>query len=146
AHILTVAGCQPDIAAELAESLVDAETCGHGSHGLRQLDLYLDRLKRGKVSGSARPRVVEDRGPILRIDGNRAFGQIAGAFAARLGTARALETGVCAVALADAGHLGRNGLWAEIAAARGVASIHFGQGIGKAGPVAPFGGREGRLN
>jgi uncharacterized oxidoreductase len=53
---------------------------------------------------------------------------------------------VALVCLAGAGHLGRNGRWAEIAAEHQVGSLHFGQGIVKPGPVAPAGGREGRLN
>lgn len=144
--ILEAGGCVRDVADEVADDLVDAELAGHSSHGIRQLDLYLGRLKSGAVDGRARPSVASESGGIVRISGNRAFGQISAAYGARVGAERALANGVCAVAIDGCGHLGRNGHWAEIAAKRGVASLHFGQGIGSAGPVAPYGGREGRLN
>jgi LDH2 family malate/lactate/ureidoglycolate dehydrogenase len=144
--ILQRAGCADDIALEVATALVEADLAGHGTHGARQIDFYVDRLAKGEVDGRARSEVAEDTGTLLRIAGRRAFGQVAGAHAARLGAERARQTGICLVCLAGAGHLGRNGLWAEIAAAQGVGSLHFGQGIPGVGPVAPFGGTEGRLN
>ncbi|CAH1693829.1 Putative oxidoreductase [Hyphomicrobiales bacterium] len=146
ALILRAAGCADDIAAEVADALVDADLTGHGTHGARQVDFYVERLKRGEVDGQARPTIESDTGGLIRIAGNRAFGQIAGAFAARVGAERADRDGTCLVCLAGSGHLGRNGRWAEIAAERNVGSLHFGQGIPQSGPVAPHGGREGRLN
>ncbi|WP_170984713.1 Ldh family oxidoreductase [Roseomonas sp. AR75] len=146
ADILRAAGCAPDIAAEVAEALVDADISGHDTHGSRQIDFYIERLQRGEVDGRARPAIESGSGSITRIAGNRAFGQITGVFAARIGTERARRDGVALVCLSGSGHLGRNGRWAELAAAAGVGSLHFGQGIPREGPVAPFGGREGRLN
>ena len=146
ALILGAGGCRPDIAAEVAEALVDADLSGHDTHGARQIDFYVERLLRGEVDGTARPTIESESGAILRIAGNRAFGQISGVFAARCGAERARRDGLALVCLSGSGHLGRNGRWAEIAAAEGVGSLHFGQGIPREGPVAPFGGREGRLN
>ncbi|MBS7742447.1 MULTISPECIES: Ldh family oxidoreductase [unclassified Chelatococcus] len=144
--IFRAAGCADDIAKEVADALVDADLSGHDTHGSRQVDFYVERLKRGEVDGLARPTIESDMGGLVRIAGNRAFGQIAGAFAARLGAERAARDGSCIVCLSGSGHLGRNGRWAEIAADRNVGSLHFGQGIPQSGPVAPHGGREGRLN
>jgi uncharacterized oxidoreductase len=146
AAILRAGGCAPDIAAEVAEALIDADLSGHDTHGSRQIDFYIERLQRGEVDGQARPATESDAGSIIRIAGNRAFGQITGVVAARIGAERARRDGVALVCLAGSGHLGRNGRWAEIAAAEGVGSLHFGQGIPREGPVAPFGGSEGRLN
>lgn len=146
AEILSAGGCAPDIATEVAEALVDADLSGHDTHGSRQIDFYVERLQRGEVDGCARPAIESDAGNLLRIAGNRAFGQITGVFAARIGAERARRNGVALVCLSGSGHLGRNGRWAEIAAADGVGSLHFGQGIPREGPVAPFGGTEGRLN
>jgi uncharacterized oxidoreductase len=146
AEILRAGGCTPDIATEVAEALVDADLSGHDTHGSRQVDFYVERLQRAEVDGRARPAIESDAGNLLRIAGNRAFGQITGVFAARIGAERARRDGVALVCLSGSGHLGRNGRWAEIAAAEGVGSLHFGQGIPREGPVAPFGGSEGRLN
>ena len=146
AVILRASGCALDIASEVAAALVDSDQCGHGRHGSRQIDFYVERLRRGDVDGMARPAIVSETANLLRVAGNRAFGQIAGAYAARVGAACAARHGVSIVCLSNSGHLGRNGRWPEIAADMGIGSLHFGQGIAAPGQVAPHGGREGRLN
>jgi uncharacterized oxidoreductase len=97
------------------------------------------------VDGSASPEIVGDTGALVRIDGRGGYGQVAGSFAARLGSARARVHGVCLLTIENAGHFGRNALWPEMAAAEGVASIHFGHGFGSAPLVAPHGGTSARL-
>ena len=53
--------------------------------------------------------------------------------------------GLSLVALRNAGHIGRVGDWAEMAAAAGLVSIHFVNASGSV-LVAPFGGTERRLS
>jgi uncharacterized oxidoreductase len=53
--------------------------------------------------------------------------------------------GLSAVALRNAGHIGRVGDWAELAAASGLVSIHFVNAAGSV-LVAPFGGVERRFS
>jgi uncharacterized oxidoreductase len=54
-------------------------------------------------------------------------------------------SGAAAVALRNAGHIGRVGDWAEMAAAEGLVSVHFVNAAGSL-LVAPFGGVEKRLS
>ncbi|MGK6314334.1 Ldh family oxidoreductase [Neorhizobium sp. DT-125] len=143
--ILAAAGASAEHAAIVAEHLVEAEMTGHSSHGLRLLPMYLRRLAQGEVSGTAAPAVVQDSGNIVFVNGNRAFGQVAGEFCARLGAERAGVEGICAVALDNSGHLGRNGRWAEIAADLDVISLHFAHGTGGKPNVVPYGAAEPRL-
>ncbi|TKT69881.1 Ldh family oxidoreductase [Aquamicrobium sp. LC103] len=143
--ILTAAGTSPAHASIVAEHLVEAEMTGHSSHGLRLLPMYLRRLANGEVSGTASPTIIQDSGSIVFVEGNRAFGQVAGDFCARLGAERAGKNGICAVALSNSGHLGRNGRWPEIAADAGAISIHFAHGVGGEPNVVPYGAREARL-
>jgi uncharacterized oxidoreductase len=64
----------------------------------------------------------------------------------REGIGRARHHGVALVALNNAGHLGRIGGWAELAAAAGLVSLHFVNSPGRGGiQVAPHGARERRL-
>jgi uncharacterized oxidoreductase len=63
-----------------------------------------------------------------------------------LGVARAKQAGLCAVAIRDAGHLGRIGVYPEMAAAAGFASIHFVNTSGFGILVAPHGGSDRRLS
>lgn len=145
ALILERAGADPEIAAEVAASLVEADLRGHASHGVRLIGLYVERLRSGAVSGTARPRLTFDSGPLIAIDGGLAFGQVVGAFAARRGVEAAKTHGVAAVAVSGSGHFGRNGEWAEIAAARGIASLHFINAPNSPSTIAPPGIREARL-
>jgi LDH2 family malate/lactate/ureidoglycolate dehydrogenase len=145
ALILTRAGAEPDIAAEVTESLVESDCAGHASHGVRLVELYVERLRAGDVSGTARPLVSSDTGPLIAIDGNLAFGQIVGAFAVRRGIEAAKRHGVAAVAVSRSGHFGRNGKWPEMAAAEGIASVHFINSPNTPSAIVPHGGRDARL-
>jgi uncharacterized oxidoreductase len=62
-----------------------------------------------------------------------------------IGIAKCKAMGLSAVALRNAGHLGRVGDWAEMAAAAGLVSVHF---VNVAGSVlvAPFGGVDRRIS
>jgi uncharacterized oxidoreductase len=142
ARILTAAGADPDIAAEVANQLVDAEACGHGSHGPRLLPLYVKRLQSGEVSGSARPSIVWETECLALLDASAVFGQVAGAMAVSVGIRLARRSGIAAVSTVGSGHFGRNGRWAELAADAGMASIHFVNAPGSPIVVTgPDGGR-----
>lgn len=143
--ILVAAGASGANARIVADSLVDADSAGRASHGTRQVETYVEKMREGVVSGTAEPEIVVDAGALVRIGGQRAFGQVVGEFAARTGIARAGRHGVCLVAIENATHLGRNARWAEIAAESGVASIHFGHGFGAGPVVVPHGGVEPKL-
>ncbi len=143
--LLERAGADQDIAAEVARNLTDAEMCGHASHGLRLAPLYVERLLSGAPAGHARPRLASSDGPIVKVDGEQAFGQVAGAFATRHGIAQARIHGIALVAVSNSGHFGRNGMWPEIAAAAGVASLHFINAPGAPSSVVPPGGKKARL-
>jgi len=143
--LLARAGADGDIALEVAENLVDAEASGHASHGLRLVALYAERLLTRQISGTARPRIDSVDGPIMRIAGEGAFGQVVGAFAARHGIDHAQQHGIAAVTVSNSGHFGRNGRWPELAAEQGVASLHFINAPGAPSSVVPPGGRRARL-
>lgn len=113
AFLFETAGARADIAQDAAKSLADADLNGHYSHGSRQVASYVGRLQTGEIDGQARPQVISEQGALIRIDGKRAFGPIAGTLSAELGAAAAKKYGVAAVALTGSGHLGRNGLWPE---------------------------------
>lgn len=143
--LLTKAGAEPDIAREVAENLADAEASGHGSHGLRLVARYVELLLADGSVGRARPSILSQDGPILRIAGSNAFGQVTGAFATRHGIAVAKEHGIAAVAVTGSGHFGRNGKWPELAAEAGLASLHFINAPGAPSSVVPPQGRLARL-
>ena len=59
---------------------------------------------------------------------------------------KAKRAGLCALAIRNAGHLGRIGAWAEQVAAAGLASVHFVNTSGFGILVAPHGGTDRRLS
>ena len=59
---------------------------------------------------------------------------------------RRKRAGLCAIAIRNAGHLGRIGAWAEQVADAGLASIHFVNTSGFGILVAPHGGSDRRLS
>lgn len=143
--LLEQAGAAADIAGEVASALVDAEMLGHSSHGVRLCAIYVERLRSGLIDGRARPSRDLAIGPVIRIQSNRAFGQIVGAFAVAQGVAAAKSFGIAATQIVGSGHMGRNGRWPELAAAGGVASLHFINFPTGASSVTPYGGAEARL-
>lgn len=143
--IFSAAGCSREEARRIAGNLVEANLTGHDSHGVIRTPRYLMWLGDGKILPGRELTVLSDNGPLLLLDGNFGFGQTVGPLAVRKGIERASEQGVAVVALRHAGHLGRIGAFAEMAADAGQVSIHF---VNVAGSVlvAPFGGTERRMS
>ncbi|MGP4097617.1 Ldh family oxidoreductase [Nonomuraea sp. KM90] len=140
--LLTAAGVPSGTAATVAESLVEADLAGHGSHGVRRIKPYLDRIEAGVIVPAARPEVVSRRGASAVVSGRRGFGQVA----ARLATEEAAELaaghGVGVVAISECNHVGRLGEYAEKLAGRGL----IAQVVGNADPtVAPYAGHRRML-
>jgi hydroxycarboxylate dehydrogenase B len=79
------------------------------------------------------------------LDGCYGFGQTVAPQAVEVGIKKALAMGLAAVGLRNAGHIGRVGDWAELAAAAGLVSVHFVNAAGS-NLVAPFGGVERRFS
>ncbi len=128
----------------VVNNLIEANLKGHDSHGIGMLPRYAEAYLEGNLQPNARCRVELDLGHLLRLDGQRGFGQVIGQEAMAMGIERAQRHGTCTVALGHSHHLGRIGAWAEQAAAQGLVSIHFVNVVARP-IVAPFGGSDGRF-
>lgn len=142
--IVRQGGSTPREAELVACNLVEANLTGHDSHGAGMVPRYVLSLQEGMLSVNQHPSTVLDTGSILRLDGNKGYGQVIGFEAMQLGIERAKVHGVCVVALANSHHLGRIGHWAEQCAAAGLVSLHFVNVVSRP-IVAPFGGSDARL-
>ena len=138
-------GCPVHEAERIGTSLVGANLAGHDSHGAIRVPRYVQYIDENKVHPGQAPTVVSDSGAMAVLDGNFGFGQTIGPAAVDFGIAKAETHGVAVIALRNAGHLGRIGEYAEMAAARNLASVHF---VNVAGAllVAPFGGVDRRFS
>ncbi len=138
-------GSTPEEAARVARSLIGANLTGHDSHGVIRVPRYVDWVKTGDIVPNQTVAVLVDTPALAVVDGRYGYGQTVAPDAVRIGIAKAKGSGLSAVALRDAGHIGRIGEWAEMAAAEGLVSIHFVTASGSI-LVAPFGARQRRLS
>lgn len=140
---LAAAGFLPETAAQVAAHLVEAELRGVGSHGVNRLQWYLGRQRIGELEAAARPRVTQDQGGLLTVDGGGGLGIPAMNLAVEALLPRAKALGIAAAAIVNVGHTGRVGAYVETAAAAGLFALCFGGGgHAKWAAVVPFGGAE----
>lgn len=140
--LLGAQGIPGDIAANVAEHLVESDRVGYTSHGLSILPNYRKVLKKGLANGSARPRVMYDHGPMLAFEGNQGLGQHVGKVIMQQALERTREHGQCIVTLRNSHHLGRMGFYGEMAAHDGFILLAFTNVINREPTVAPFGGAQ----
>src|SRR3954462_8352673 len=132
-------------ARRIATYLTTANLTGHDSHGVIRVPVYIRWKKMGSVVPDQKAGVLVDTPSLAVVDGKFGYGQTVAPQAVKLGIESCTASGLAAVALRNAGHIGRVGDWAEMAAAEGLVSVHF---VNAAGSLlgAPFGGVEKRLS
>ena len=135
----------PEEAKRIATYLTTANLTGHDSHGVIRVPVYMRWKKMGSVVPNQTAEVVVDTPSLAVVDGKFGYGQTVTPQAVRIGIEKCRKAGLAAVALRNAGHIGRVGDWAEMAAAEGLVSVHFVNAAGSL-LVAPFGGVEKRLS
>jgi uncharacterized oxidoreductase len=129
----------------VAEHLVAANLAGHDSHGVGMMPTYVRHLKAGLVVPNTRAKRVKDDGPTLMFDGGRGYGRAVAGEAMAAGIERCRQTGVVALTLANAHHIGRVGAYGELATAAGLVSLHFVNVTDHRALVAPFRGTDARF-
>lgn len=144
--LFAAAGCQRDEAARVAYHLVEANLVGHDSHGVIRIPTYVQWLEAGKVLPNKTARVVFENDAIAVVDGEFGLGQSVGEQAMRIGIDKSERHGVAVVALRNAGHLGRIGEWALMAARAGKLSLNLVNTSGAGMLVSPFGGIDRRIS
>lgn len=139
------AGCSAAEAERIGRYLVSANLTGHDSHGVVRVPRYLSWKKEGAVKADQTVKLLTETPVLAVVDGLRGFGQTVAPQAVRIGIDKCKTNGLSMVALRNAGHIGRVGDWAEMAAAEGLVSVHFVNASGSV-LVAPYGGTERRLS
>jgi uncharacterized oxidoreductase len=133
-------------AATVARSLVDANLCGHDSHGVMRLPQYLGFLKDGTYKADAAFTVMNETPAALAADGGWGLGQIqAHELLGRI-IPKSQSLGVAAGTLRNCGHIGRLGEYAEVCAAKNLALFATVNSHGSGRRVAPPGGTQGRIS
>ena len=145
AEVFSHSESSPEEARRIATYLTTANLTGHDSHGVIRVPVYVRWKKTGNVIPNQTPEIVVDTPSLAVVDGKFGYGQTVTPFAVRTGIEKCKKAGLSAVALRNAGHIGRVGDWAEMAAAEGLVSVHFVNAAGSL-LVAPFGGVQKRLS
>ncbi len=143
--VFQAVGTEEDKAREVAEHLVEANLKGHDSHGVGMIPNYIGSALAGRMSVNADATVVRDKGAVILVDAQRGYGQVTARQATELGIERAKSTGIACVGARDCHHIGRVGTYGELAAASGMVSLHFANVVGHIPFVAPWGGRDRRM-
>ena len=145
ADIFASAGCSKEEGGRIGRYLVSANLSGHDSHGVVRVPRYASQKKSGTVIADVKVDVLVDTPVIAVVDGKYGFGQTVTPQAVQIGIEKCLKNGLSAVTLRNAGHVGRVGDWAEMAAEAGLVSVHFVNASGSV-LVAPYGGVERRFS
>ncbi len=141
-QILKKNGVEKELADIVVHTLVEADKCGVGSHGLARLPSYVKRIQAGLIDVNARPRVVKDGQTLVLLDGRNGFGAVAGVHATQQAAERANNLGIGWVTVRNSNHIGMLAHYARLLAQRGLVGIV----VSNASPaVAAFGGKRATL-
>jgi len=139
--IFVAAGCSAEEGRHVARHLVAANLTGHDSHGVIRVPRYVQMKQDGAIYAGRTVAVLVDTPVLAVVDGQFGFGQTVATQAVKIGIEKCNAMGLSAIALRNAGHIGRVGDWADMAADAGLVSVHFVNAAGSL-LVAPFGGVE----
>src|ERR1700682_5101035 len=145
AEVFAHSESSPEEARRIASYLTTANLTGHDSHGVIRVPVYIRWKKMGSVVPDQTVELVVDTPSLAVVDGKFGYGQTVTPQAVKIGIEKCKKAGLAAIALRNAGHIGRVGDWAEMAAAEGLVSIHFVNAAGSV-LIAPYGGVERRLS
>jgi uncharacterized oxidoreductase len=145
ADIFRAAGCSDAESQRVGRYLVAANLTGHDSHGVVRVPRYVQMKADGLIFADQKVDVLVDTPVLAVVDGKYGFGQTVAPQAVEIGIRKCKAMGLSAVALRNAGHIGRVGDWAEMAAEAGLVSVHFVNAAGSV-LVAPYGGVERRFS
>jgi hydroxycarboxylate dehydrogenase B len=143
--IFIKAGCSEGEGERIGRYLVGANLAGHDSHGVARVPRYLQYKRDGAVFADRKVEIKTETPVLAVVDGRHGFGQTVAPQAVQIGIDKCKAMGLSMVALRNAGHIGRVGDWAEMAAAAGLVSVHFVNASGSV-LVAPFGGTQRRMS
>lgn len=143
--LFVAAGVPADDAGVVARSLVDANLCGHDSHGVMRAPQYVEFLRTGKYKAGVQLTVLNETPAMVAADANWGLGQVQAHRLLGQLVGKAKQLGVAAGTLRQCGHIGRLGEYAEAAAREKMAFFGTVNSHGAGRRVAPPGGAEGRI-
>lgn len=116
---------EPDSAAHVIDSVVEASLKGIDTHGMALFPHYLEGFKMGRINRRPQFRIIKDNGSAKLIDADGAAGHHAGRFAMDFCIDMASKTGAGIVAVRNSSHFGAASYFTEYAARHGMIGLAF---------------------
>lgn len=132
-------------ATRVAGSLVDANLCGHDSHGVIRVIQYVAALRDGRLKADAPFIVIRELPGVVHADAGWGLGQVQAHRLLDKLIPKARQVGLAAGTLKHCGHIGRLGEYAEVVTRQGLAFLATVNNHGFGRGVAPPGGTEPRI-
>jgi LDH2 family malate/lactate/ureidoglycolate dehydrogenase len=134
------AGLPKADAARVAKLMTEADLTGADGHGVFRLPQYVRRLKAGGFNNRPDINVTKSAPATAMVDGDNGMGHLVMSRATETAIDMARENGVAWVGVRRSNHAGPAGLYAEMAAERGM--IGFYAAVANANHMAVWGGSE----
>src|SRR5436305_14650628 len=107
ADIFAGVGSSREEAQQVGRSLVGANLAGHDSHGVIRVPRYVGWVESGDIVPNQTVERLIDTPSFAVLDGRYGFGQSVAPQAVAVGMEKAKTQGLSAIALKNAGHVGR---------------------------------------
>lgn len=143
--LLQGAGASAEEAAIISKHSIGANLAGHDSHGIIQIPVYIDRVKKEHIIPGAKFEIVRETPCTTVIDGHWGFGYVVSERAMKMTIEKAKKNGVAATTVFHQSHVGRVADYPIMAQAEGMIGMMTADSGRSPKTVAPFGGREPRL-
>lgn len=117
-RLLEVAGLPGPAADLVADSLVDADARGIGSHGVLRTRIYAERLRAGLLDPAAAPVVVSEHAGGCLVDARNAIGHVGARAGVDLAIERATQGAAAVVGVRNSNHCGTLAYFVRRATAR----------------------------
>jgi len=142
-EIFTAYGAPPKEARLVSEFLVNANLCGHDSHGVIRVIQYVKAIEKGILRPGAKIETVRETASTALLNGNWGFGQVVAKKAMELAIEKAKEHSISAICAYNLYHIGRLADYTMLAAESDMIGIAM---VNSTPNVAPYGGRETLLS
>src|SRR5258706_7496392 len=116
AEVFARSDSSPEEARRIATYVTTAILTGHDSHGVIRVPVYIRWKKMGSVVPDQTIELVVDMPSLAVVDGKFGYGQTVTPQAVKIGIEKCKKSGLAAVALRNAGHIGRVGDPGEMSA------------------------------
>lgn len=143
--LMQAAGALESEAEVIARHLIGANLAGHDSHGVINIAMYIDQMKKGHIVPDAEFEVIEESATTTVIDGHWGFGFSVSERAMEMALDKARTHRLAATTVRRQGHIGRVADYPLMAAEAGMIGLMTADSGRTAKSVAPFGGRTPRL-